>query len=112
MYSDKIFPHINKEDLILHLLEDSEAEAEDNCSDISINSEERGTVFLQILTDLFINAFASRWIEKYLSELNTIFGVGAQHSVLMCLELLIVLQVIDLNYFHYLVLTGKIIHWS
>ena len=51
--------------MILDLLEDSEAEAEDSCSDISINSEERGTFLLQMLTDLFINAFASRWIEKY-----------------------------------------------
>ena len=49
--------HNKKEDLILDLLEDSEAEAEDSCS---INSEERGTVILQMLTDLLINAFASR----------------------------------------------------
>ena len=51
--------------MILDFLEDSEAEAEDSCSDISINSEERSTVLLQMRTDLFINAFASRWIEKY-----------------------------------------------
>ena len=51
--------------MILDLLEDSEVEAEDSYSDISINSKERGTVLVQILTDLFINAFASRWIEKY-----------------------------------------------
>ena len=56
LQSDKIFPHIKKEDLILDLLEDSEAEAKDSCSDISINSEERGTVLLQMLTDLYLPA--------------------------------------------------------